>query len=312
MWPHSSPPAQAADPASLSQTLQEQVRRLERRLEEMADSLLRGDRLSGFPGRGMEVSGVREYRAGDEARGIDWRVTARTGRLHVKEFEEERDLSSLVVLHRSWALRGGRGGIRMVRALEVAGILSALALRCGDRAGLLQNGTSRRGFLSPARGPNQLPSLVAALLEPTRDSASEPLHALLERAGHMVRERSRIFLVAGFHLPGPELMLCRRELMGLARRHALVPVRVADPGEGSFHGPCPVPLEAPGVGVVRNSGRSSEAGALREALDREDERTTEMFRALELREWRVHVSLPLLPSLNAFLKRGQGAGGVHV
>ena len=75
----------------------------------MADSLRHGDNPSSIPGRGIEVSGVREYQHGDEARGIDWRVTARRGRLFVKEFSQERELPLLVILNLTPTLWSGRG-----------------------------------------------------------------------------------------------------------------------------------------------------------------------------------------------------------
>lgn len=312
MWSLFSSPPRSAHPSRISAEFQEKVRSLEIGLNQRADSLLRGDRLAGLPGRGMEVGGVREYHPGDEARGIDWRVTARTGRLHVKEFEEERDLSSLVVLHRSWALQGGRGGIRMVRALELAGILSALALRWGDRAGILQNGPGSGSFLPPARGRYQLPRIVAALMDPGAGSLTESLCSLLNRTKRLVRERSRIFLVAGFQLSGAQEESTRRALARLAGLHALVPVWVTDAEEGDFGGSWPLPLEAPETGVVPHLPGGIPETSLREALRGEESRISEMLGSMGLRPWRFDVAASLLPTLRELLARDRWAGGTRV
>ena len=307
-----SGPPKEPQVSRLSSTLLESARDLEIRLAAMALSILQGDRLSGLQGRGLEVSGVREYEGGDEARAVDWRVTARTGRLHVKEFEEERDLPSMVILHRSWDLLGGRGGIRMIRALEISGLLSALALKEGDRGGLLQGGVGCRTFLPPARNQNQLQRIVASLLEPAQDGLCEALPSLLDRARKLARERSRIFLVAGFHCPGPVLEETREGLGRLSEAHALIPVRVLDGAEGVFDGPWPIPLEDPAVGVFSPGREERRDEGLREALNWEDEAVGEMFRGLGLREMRVDVSQPLLPTLRACLARHRCGGGPRV
>lgn len=325
MWLPPSRRGLEADPFRLSSRLMEEVARVERRLETMADSIVHGDRLSSLPGRGLEVAGVREYREGDEARGIDWRVTARTGRLHVKEFEEERHLSSLVVVDRSPILAGGRGGIRLIRCLEIAGLLSALALKEGDRAGLFQSGSQARSYIPPARGPNQLSRIVGELLRGEGEVAGsapreEPLPGLLEKARRLLRGRSRIFLVGGFHIPAVERPDTRKELARLRQRHALIPVRVLDAQEGAWTGRFPVPLKDLRFGILPASpapkggtGGSAPVGqALRDALNREEEEVGELLSGVGLEEWRVDVSDSLMATIRSCIVRGRWSGGSRV
>ncbi len=316
-------PSPHPDPGTrgLAGSLAGAVRVLEARLSGLADSVLRGDRLSGFPGRGLEAVGVREYQAGDEARGIDWRVTARRGKLHVREFQEERDLPTLILLHRSPHLRGGRGGIREVRVLEVAGLLSALALKEGDRVGLLQGRDGVGSYLSPARTRDRLPLLLRHLLLPPEGAEDTTLSALIRRSRELSRERSRIFLVGGFRISSGDLGPLRASLQELARRHALTPVRILDPAEGAFPHPWPLPLEDPASGRrwlphpgrlrLRPPRRPPDL-SLREALDREEEAVGKMLNAAGLREWRVDVEEPLVPALRMLLVRDRWGGGARV
>jgi uncharacterized protein (DUF58 family) len=281
---------------------------MEVRLGGLADSILHGDRLSGFPGRGLEAAGVREYQTGDEARGIDWRVTARTGRLHVREFEAERDLPFLLLLHRSPTLRGGRSGIKEIRALELAALLGAVALQEEDRVGLLQGGEGRNSFLPPARRKAQLLHLLTHLMDPPEAAVRTTLPDLMALGGKLAGERHRIFVIGDFQIPGPSGLQVRKGLAFLARRHALTPVRIADDGEGSFPGAPPLPLADPNDGrvLLPKAGRGRED--LREALDRDGERIEAMFLDLGLRGWRVEVSQPLVPTLRVLLARDRRGG----
>jgi uncharacterized protein (DUF58 family) len=275
---------------------------MEARLDSLADSILHGDRLSGFPGRGLEASGVREYQAGDEARGIDWRVTARKGRLHVRVFDEERDLPAIVVLHRSLDLLGGRDGIREIRALEVGGLISALSLKSGDRAGLLQGGSGPRSFLPPGRTRGRLPLILAALLDPPSDLRTDPLVRLLEKTLRLAKERSRVFLIGGFQLLQEEEGEVKRLLARLGVRHALHPVRVLDRREGVFPGGHALPLRDPRTGSLL-LWRRGEEGELRAALDRDEDSIARLFAEVGLKEWRVDVGDSLVTTLQGCMTR---------
>jgi len=308
-------PAPGGDGAPvLASKVTEAVRQVEVRLEGLADSILHGDRLSGFSGRGLEAAGVREYQEGDEARGIDWRVTARKGRLHVREFEEERDLPFLILLHRSGTLRGGRSGIREIRALEMTSLLAALALREGDRVGVLLGGAGKEAFIPPSRRSRQLLRILGTLLTgpPLSPGAGEGLQRLLRRGSRLARERHRIFLIGDFRLEAGAVPAVRGEMGVLAERHTLTPVWVLDPKEAAFTGGVPLPLEDPreGPGSMWRAGVGG--GGLRRAMDEEEGRVGEMFRQLRLDPWRVNVEESLVPRLRTLLVRDRVRGGRRV
>ena len=192
-------------PSRLSKQLQGRVQGLQLHLNALADSLLQGESPSSLLGRGMEVTGAREYQNGDEARGIDWRVTARRDRLYVKEFSAEKELPVLIVLHRSPTLWAGRGGVKAIRALETCGLLATLGIRSGDRVGLILSEAEGGQVISPGNGRIQIPRILRALLSTTGPEAPHGLKPTLQSAGFLLKQRARIFIVGDFQMPETDL-----------------------------------------------------------------------------------------------------------
>ena len=132
--------------------LRAQVRRLEIRARQAMESGLTGQYQSAFRGLGLEFEEVREYRAGDDVRTIDWNVTARTGFLHVKRYREERDLNVLLLVDLSASTQFG-SKVMTVHDLiaEVAGLFALAAAR-RDRVGAILFDDSVRTLIPPRLG----------------------------------------------------------------------------------------------------------------------------------------------------------------
>lgn len=299
------------DTTRLVPSLVEAVRRLELQVGEMADSILHGDRLSGFPGRGLEAVGVREYTSGDEVRGIDWRVTARKGRLHVKEFEEERDLPFLILFHRSPTLRAGRSGIKEVRAIEVVGLLSALVLKGGNRMELVQGGQGLGRLVTPSFGRGRLPHLLAALLEAPAGASDASLSGLLDSIRSGAKERHRLFVVSDFQLPSDEEGRVRDGLLSLGRRHGVTPVRILDRGEGSLPEWSLSLLQDPLTQATARPRKRGEKESLRWGLERDRANIEGWFRGHGIREWSFDVSMALIPRFRELLAGDRWKGPGH-
>ncbi len=281
----------------LAAHLDRTLRRLAVQAEEKARSLSYGHATSVIAGRGVEVAGVREYQPGDEVRGIDWRVTARKGRLHVKEFAGEKDLPVLVVLDSSPTLPAGRSGVKACRAREVASILLALALREGHRAGLLHEGVGPGTVGRPRGGRSQLLRLLSSLLDHQGPVSPQPLSALLETAARVMRAAGRLFLVSDFQSPPGEAEALKGPLSRLAGRHRVTPVWIRDEREGRFPARGRLFLREPGeAGWTRVAGGD---GGLAEALEEERTRVAALFRELGLEPWAVPVDRPVVESLRS-------------
>jgi uncharacterized protein (DUF58 family) len=267
----------------------------------MADSLAQGDNPSSVPGRGVEVSGIREYQPGDEARGIDWRVTARRGRLFVKEFSQERELPVLVILSQTPSLWAGRGGVKAIRAMEASALLTAMGLRAGDRVGLLISGGLSDRIVPPGNGRTQLPRILAELMAQPSTEHRVPLGETLSKARFLLHQRARVFLIGDFQIPLSELSDLGRGLETLRDRHVLIPVRVRDSHEGSLPATGSFVLRDPDSGELWKYRGVRSARKLRTLLEKRERETSALFRGIGLEEWTLDVDEPLLEGIRRHL-----------
>ena len=174
-------------------------------------------------GRGMDYAESRAYQAGDDARRLDWRLTARSGKLHTKLYQEEREGRLLILLDTHASLRfGTRVRYKSVLAARAAAIAAWLAVRAGERVGLLAYG-GHDGLLRPLAGAHGALRVCGALAEwdalpPTE--RTEPLSDALARARRLQHGASRVLLISDGFSADDE---ARRHLLDL-RAHAEVGV----------------------------------------------------------------------------------------
>lgn len=212
-----------------------QIRRIQVRTDRMVTDVMAGGYTSVFRGSGIEFDEVREFAEGDDLRSIDWNVTARTGRPHVKKFMEERELTLLLLLDVSASTdfgtapagRGaGPGGARTVRetAALVCGCLAFAAARNNDKAGLITFSDRVERYVPAKKGRSHVLRLIREAYAHERErSGSEPGVAF-DFAGRVQRRRATVFVVGDFFGATGE-----RELRRLARRHDVIAVRIRDP-----------------------------------------------------------------------------------
>ncbi|HEL4259405.1 DUF58 domain-containing protein [Stenotrophomonas maltophilia] len=189
-----------------------------------------GQAPSPLRGRGMEYAESREYVAGDDARHIDWRVTARTGRAHTKLFQAERERVSLIVADTSPALYfGTRVRFKSVQAARAGAVAAWSAQRRGDRIGALR-GSDREAPVAPAGGPRGVLRVLDAL---TRWYAQPPaddlgLERALDQAARVLRPGARLLVLAD---PQQAIRIAPARWGALAQHHDLSLVLLVDPLE---------------------------------------------------------------------------------
>jgi uncharacterized protein (DUF58 family) len=232
--------------------LRAQVRRLEIRARQAMESGLTGQYQSAFRGLGLEFEEVREYRAGDDVRTIDWNVTARTGFLHVKRYREERDLNVLLLVDLSASTRFG-SKVMTVHDLiaEVAGLFALAAAR-RDRVGAILFDDGVRTVIPPRLGWRHGLRVVREVLGAEPRGRGTALDQAVRAAGRMLHRRGIVIILADQACPLP-----RRELVALAGRHEVVVVRLADEllETGLAGASLPVvDAEVGSRGVVRGAG----------------------------------------------------------
>ncbi|CAN7548916.1 DUF58 domain-containing protein [Cupriavidus necator] len=208
------------------------LRRLEWTVVRRLDGLLQGDYRTLFRGFGLDLADLREYRPGDDVRHIDWNVTARLQTPHVREYQEDREVSVWFLLDLSGSVGFGSGSVSKRDLLsDFTTVMALLLTRYGNRVGaLLYGGATVAGAsVVPARsGRRHLLHLLDRMhATPAALPGDTRLRDLLERARAVAKQRSVLFVVSDFiSAPGWQASLGM-----LARRHEVVAVRLVDPLE---------------------------------------------------------------------------------
>jgi uncharacterized protein (DUF58 family) len=232
----------------------------------MADDLFAGLYRSAFRGQGLEPGELREYEAGDDTRLIDWNVTARTGRLHVKTFAEERSLTLLFLMDVSPSGRFGTvNQLKRSLAAEICALLSFAAVRSNDRIGMVLFTDRIEKFIAPRKGSRHALRIVREALYFDPAGKGTDIAAALDYAGRVLKRRTILFLVSDLHGGGFE-----KPLSVIARKHDTVVMTVRDRAEAAL----------PDAGLL--SLEDAETGA-RVLIDSGDARLREQYRERNLR-----------------------------
>ena len=277
-----------------------QVRLLEITTRGLVNDVFSGEYHSVFKGRGMSFAEVREYRYGDDIRGIDWNVTARTGSPHVKVFEEERELTLMLVVDVSASAHfGTRARMKSELAAELCGVLAFSAIKNNDKVGLILFSDRIERFVPPRKGRRHALRVLRELLYHPAEGKGTDIGGALEYLARVTRRRAVVFLVSDFLAAGYE-----RALSVAARRHDLVAVRVGDVREEEVPPMGFVEFEDPETGervVVNTSARAFQErfGAGRAAARG---RVAELFRRSKVDAIDVTTGVPYEKALRRFFE----------
>ncbi|MCH5181252.1 MAG: DUF58 domain-containing protein [Prevotellaceae bacterium] len=243
-----------------------QVRRIEIKTKALSGNIFAGEYHSAFKGRGMSFAEVREYQIGDDVRDIDWNVTARTARPHLKVFEEERELSVMLLIDVSGSLDFGSTKTTQRQLLtEVAATLAFSAIGNNDRIGVIFFSDRIERFIPPSKGRKHILRIIRELLELQPASRGTDVGVAIEYLMRVERKRCIAFLMSDFVGCGDFFRLAGMA----ARRHDLVVLRLSD---------CRM-RELPDVGLVQLE--DAETGEVR-LIDT----SVKSVREIYARKWR--------------------------
>jgi uncharacterized protein (DUF58 family) len=203
------------------------IRRIEIRTNRLVTDHLAGQYHSVFKGRGMEFSEVRAYQRGDDVRSIDWNVTSRAGHLHVKVFQEERELTVLLLVDVSRSGEFGTGErLKREVAAELSALLAFSAIKNNDRVGLIRFTDCIEQYVPPRKGRNHVLRVVRELLVPHTEGRGTDLAEALAYSARVLTRPAVVFLISDFLDSGYE-----RPLRIASRKHDVVAVEIIDPAE---------------------------------------------------------------------------------
>lgn len=215
------------------------MRTIELKTRGLSDHIFSGEYHSAFKGRGMAFSEVREYVPGDEVRAIDWNVTARLGHPFIKIFEEERELTVMLVADVSGSGDFGTANqLKRELITEACATIAFSAIQNNDKVGLILFTDQVELFIPPKKGRGHILRIVRELLEFRPKSKGTDITGALKYLNNVIKKRSIAFLISDLMDEGYD------DALKIAnRRHDLVVLRTTDPRE----------LELPSMGLVQFS-----------------------------------------------------------
>ncbi|HRU62027.1 MAG TPA: DUF58 domain-containing protein, partial [Bacteroidia bacterium] len=196
-----------------------------------------GEYHSAFKGRGMAFSEVREYTPGDDIRSIDWNVTARFGHPYVKVFEEERELTVILLVDVSASGDfGTKQQFKRQLMTELCAVLAFSAIQNNDKTGVIFFSDRVEKFIPPKKGKTHILRIIRELIEFKPVNRKTDLAVALQYLTNAIKKRSICFLISDFYSENFE-----RELKLANKKHDLVALEIIDPREESL----------PDIGLVR-------------------------------------------------------------
>ncbi|MFQ6610005.1 MAG: DUF58 domain-containing protein [Fidelibacterota bacterium] len=215
----------------------QKVKLIEIRTRRIVNDLFGGEYHSAFKGMGMEFAEVREYIPGDDVRNIDWNVTARTGKPHIKKFEEERELTVMLLVDVSASGYFGTGdSLKSDIMIEIAAVLGFSAIRNNDKVGLLLFSNQVEEYIPPQKGKSHVLRVIRELIYYHAQDRTTNMTAALEHLLETQKRKSVVFLISDFLDKNFEKVIKITN-----RKHDLICVRVYDDAE----------LNMPNLGLVK-------------------------------------------------------------
>ena len=222
----------------MSQTKEilKKIKKLDIKTKQLVDGIISGNYHSIFKGQGIEFSEIRDYRAGDDIRTIDWKVTARFNHPYIKEFIEERDLQVYFVIDVSGSGSFGTNISKKEKSLEIIASLMFAALRNNDGIGIFLITDNVEKFIPARKGRKYVLQLLNILTTFTPNSAKTYLKKPLEQVSKIIKRKSIVFVISDF-IDNDEFL---KPLKILRKRHDVIALRIVDQRE----------KEIPDVGMI--------------------------------------------------------------
>ena len=287
--------------------LLKKVRKIEIKTRSLAHQIFAGEYHSAFKGRGMAFSEVREYQFGDDVRNMDWNVTARLRAPYVKVFEEEREMTVVLLVDVSSSGIFGTT-LRTKRELiaEIAAVLSFSASINNDKVGALFFSTKVEKFIPPKKGRSHLLRILRELLEFTPQESGTDISEALRFLTNAIKKRCNAFLLSDLlDVDANAAPKYEEALKIAANRHDLSVIEIYDPRERTL----------PDVGLVRvcdaESGAqrwiNTSSASVRKSYSQWNEKVQaeaeKLFRKTKVESVSISTSDDYVKNLISFFKR---------
>ena len=216
-----------------TEELLKKVRKIEIKTKALSHQIFAGEYHSAFKGRGMAFSEVREYQWGDDVRSMDWNVTARLRSPYVKVFEEERELTVVLLVDVSRSgLFGTVGQTKRERIAEIAAVLSFSAILNNDKVGALFFSDHIEKFIPPKKGRSHLLHIIREMLQLQPTSDGTDIGGALRYLTNAIKKKCTAFILSDMIDVGPDGEPRYEDALKVAAgRHDISVIKVHDPRE---------------------------------------------------------------------------------
>lgn len=277
------------------------VRQIEIKTRGLSSNIFAGEYHSAFKGRGMMFSEVREYQYGDDVRNIDWNVTARFNRPFVKVFEEERELTVMLLIDVSGSREFGttwRTKKNMIS--EMAAVLAFSAIQNNDKIGVILFSNKVEKFIPPKKGRKHILHIIREMVGFEPENRETDISGVLRYLTNAIKKRCTAFVISDF------LDTNFEDALKIAnQKHDVVALKVFDPRE----------TELPNIGFVKfkdaetgqlrwiNTSKRSNRDAYRQWWNDNDEKVSTMFRKSGVDSVSVRTDEDYVKALMALFKK---------
>ena len=246
--------------------LLKKVRKIEIKTRGLSQNIFAGEYHSAFKGRGMAFSEVREYQFGDDIRDIDWNVTARFHKPFVKVFEEERELTVMLMIDVSGSLDfGSRGQLKRNMSAEIAATIAFSAMQNNDKIGVIFFSDRIEKYIPAKKGRKHILYIIREMLNFQPESRHTDITMAVEFMTKVLKRRSTVFMLSDFYNKDS----FQKQLQIAGQKHDMMAIQVYDP----------LAKELPDVGLLKVE--DAETG--REMII---DTSSKKLRMMHARKWR--------------------------
>ena len=217
--------------------LLKKVRKIEIKTRGLSRNIFAGEYHSAFKGRGMAFAEVREYQPGDDVRTIDWKVTARLNHPYIKVFQEDREMTLMLLVDMSGSEHfGSRQRMKQHLITEISAVLAFSAIQNNDKIGVIFFTDKMEKFIPPKKGKSHVLRIIRELIDFEPEKKGTDISVALDYFMNVIKKRCTAFLISDFIGKGYQ-----NSLKAVRSRHDLIAMKIYDPGES----------ELPDVGLLR-------------------------------------------------------------
>lgn len=210
-----------------SEEILQKVRKIEIKTRGLSKNIFAGEYHSQFKGRGMTFSEVREYQAGDDVRSIDWNVTARLGKPYIKVFEEERELTVMLLIDVSGSSNFGTvSQMKRDMMTEVAATLAFSTIENNDKVGVIFFTDKIEKYIPPKKGKKHVLHIIRELIDFQPEQHGTNIAAAIQYFANAQKRRCTAFLISDFMTE--QVAVLKKPLMIASNRHDLSAIQIYD------------------------------------------------------------------------------------